>query len=251
MFDSKPAIRAGEIQVHEIGSESKLLYIRSLNPAETILNWCNNNGYEWLSLPQAVREVGFDKLIALAPKSHEVHWQQATLPSAFGDQERITPSLTFNSYIITKGIVGENPENDQFKVYAGHVLPLTIQDIGTGYRSSPPTLRLKDILQFKQISDITEGFRISGLDEVAWSEADINSSGKLGEALFGASVRAKTRDRKVFAVFPREEFQLSTLDLDSGGSLTAWSFYHNSYEFTNHAIVRKKSLPFVRPIKTF
>lgn len=242
MFDLKSTIRVGEIQVQELDARMKLLYTRGLNPAETILNWCNNQGYEWLSLPQAVKEIGFKKILALAPESHELHWQRATLPSAFGDQERISPSLTFNSYIITQGTIGKRPEEDNFNVYAGHVLPLKIEEIGAGYRQYPPTLRLTDLSQFNQITDIKEGFGISGLDGIGWSEANL-VSGNLETALFGVPIQGKVLSKgKIYIPLPGAEHQLCTLDLDSSGSITAWTFYHRSYEFANKAIVRKKDV---------
>lgn len=244
-------IAVGELQEHDLLEldNLKLLYVRDHNPVALALQWCDENESHWLSLPDAIKRIGLQRLLELAPPFNGVHFQRKKSRRIGYQEERVTSELTFNSYVLTHLVENESiPIEQRIRVYVGHGIPMPYEEIVDAFKDDCPFDVQNPEALIRNSRDVTRAFTLTGLDNIAWLEAKLKShSGTLEDALFGdtySSISQRLREvqygSSLRCLAPGSQVQLCTISMDNSPDFHAWSFFHRFDEFATYFIVGKK-----------
>jgi len=192
----KKHISYGSMRARKFDKGLVLLYVRDKNPVALAMDYCDSQGYNWLSLPESLSKLGAKRLIEFVNEECDVHFQkQAGRGYVMPTEERVTSELAFNTYTMVDELADLTgnvaPLEERIKVYCGHNLPFSHDELVNGYDESL-AFKVTDFTRLtgesgERPADVSSFFKVEGDGEkgIAWINADFSEQpNALSQAYF-------------------------------------------------------------------
>jgi len=159
------------IQSHQVHPFNELPIIKTLSkndlrameiitkrPIKTIVEYCNNEQVEWLSMPELKKLVGLRGLVHLADEYESnsfAHKHQFNKKLC-----QVNQSIYVNSFVFSHSIPGKTKEEDWHKVLLGHKLRYDTKAVKKVINARLPYTGIEKL--FSKFEDISENFELTG-----------------------------------------------------------------------------------------